>query len=152
MVVPKTLQSDVLKELHVGPVGGHLGVEKTFSKLKLRFYWPGHYKDTQDWCRTCNDCATRKIGAPQNRAPLGSIPTGNPGQFVAVDIIGPFPEDSSGNKYILVAVDHFTKWGEAFPIPNQEAVTIAQVLCQEWFFRYSPPKGLHSDQGRQFES
>ena len=152
LVVPKTLRSDILKELHAGPGGGHLGVEKTLSKLKLRFYWPGHYKDTQDWCRACSNCATRKTGAPQNRAPLGSIPTGNPGQFVAVDIVGPFPEDSSGNKYILVVVDHFTKWGEAFPIPNQEALTVARVLCQEWFFRYSPPEGLHSDQGRQFES
>ena len=64
---------------------------------------------------------------------------------MAVDIVGPFPVDSSGNKYVLVVVDHFTKQGEAFPIPNQEAVTVAQVLCQKPFFLYSPPKGLHSD-------
>ena len=73
-------------------------------------------------------------------------------QFVSVDIVGPFPESQEGNKYILVAVDQFTKWSEAFPIPNQEASTVASVLSQEWFFRYSPPEILHSDQGRQFES
>ena len=70
---------------------------------------------------------------------------------MSVDILGPFPEDSKGNKYILVAVDQFTKWGEASPIPNQEAITVAQVLCNECFFVFSP-EGLHSDQGRQFES
>ena len=42
LVVPKALQSDILNEFHAGPAGGHLGMEKTFSKLKLRFYWPGH--------------------------------------------------------------------------------------------------------------
>ena len=152
LVVPKALQADVLDELHAGISGGHLGIDKTLSKLKLRFYWPGHYQDVQNWCKACVDCATRKSPAPKNRAPLGSIPAGNPGQFVSVDILGPFPEDSKANKYILVVVDHFTKWGEAFPIPNQEAITVAQVLCNEWFFRFSPPEGLHSDQGRQFES
>ena len=40
---------------------------------------------------------------------------------------------------------------EAYPIPNQEAVTVAQVLTQEFFFRFFPPEQLHSDQGKQFE-
>ena len=70
----------------------------------------------------------------------------------SVDIVGPFPESNNGNKYILVVVDQFTKWSEAYPIPNQEATTVADVLTQEWFFRFSSPECLHSDQGRQFES
>ena len=41
---------------------------------------------------------------------------------------------------------------EAYPIPNQEAVTVAHVLTQEFFFRFSPPEQLHSDQRKQFES
>ena len=72
-------------------------------------------------------------------------------QFVAVDIVEPFPENSEGKKYILVVVDQFTKWSEAYAIHNQEAVTVAEVLTREWFFRYSPPETLHSDQGHQFE-
>ena len=41
---------------------------------------------------------------------------------------------------------------EAYLIPNQKAVTVAQVLTQEFFFRFSPPEQLHSNQGKQFES
>ena len=152
IVVPRSLRQEILEELHAGSTGGHLGEEKTLERLKQRFYWPGHFHDVQDWCKTCGVCATRKMAVPKPRAPLTNISVGSPMQFVAVDIVGPFPENSEGKKYILVVVDQFTKWSEAYTIHNQEAVTVAEVLTREWFFRYSPPQTLHSDQGRQFES
>ena len=145
LVVPRCLRESILEELHRGIVGGHLGEEKTLGRLKQRFYWPGHYRDVHQWCQTCASCATRKTAAPLFKAPLGNMTVGSPMQFVSVDIVGPFPEGLQGNKYILVAVDEFTKWSEAFPIPNQEASTVASVLSQEWFFRYSPPEIQHSD-------
>ena len=40
---------------------------------------------------------------------------------------------------------------EDFPIPNQEASTVADTLVDEMFLRYFAPEQLHSDQGRQFE-
>ena len=48
--------------------------------------------------------------------------------------------------------DEFTKWTEAFPIPNQEAVTIAEVFVNEFICRYGTPLQVHTDQGRNFES
>lgn len=77
---------------------------------------------------------------------------GSPLERVAIDVAGPFPETDAGNKYILVAMDYFTKWTEAYAIPNQEAVTIAKVLVTEFFSRFGVPLELHSDQGRNFES
>ena len=38
---------------------------------------------------------------------------------------------------------------EEFPIPNQEAPTVAEKLVDEMFLRYSAPQQLHSDQGKQ---
>ena len=70
---------------------------------------------------------------------------------MATDIVGLFPE-SSGNSYILVAADYFTRWVEAYPIPCQEASVVARKLVDEMFCRFSPPEQLLSDQGRQFES
>ena len=151
-VVPQALKSDILEELHAGIAGGHLGQEKTLSKLKMRFYWPGLFNDVKIWCSTCVSCATRKSPNQKNKAPLSNIVTGNPMQLVAVDIVGPFSASENNNLYILVVVDHFTKWSEAYPIPNQEATTVAKVLVNEFFFRFSPPEQLHSDQGKQFES
>ena len=73
-------------------------------------------------------------------------------QLVAVDIMGPLPRTSTGNQYILVAGDYFTRWMEAYAIPNQEAVTVAEKLVNNLFCRFSVPEQLHSDQGRQFEA
>ena len=69
--------------------------------------------------------------------------------MVAVDILGPLPESEEG---VLVAADYFTKWVEAYAIPNQEAVTVARKLTDEMIYQFSPPDQLHSDQGKQFES
>ena len=152
LVVPQTLQQTILKELHEGVAGGHLGQDRTLQKLKERFYWPSHFNAVRDWCQTCPECATRKLKAPRRRAPLGTITAGYPTQIMAVDLLGPLPESDNGNSYVMVVGDYFTRWMEALPIPNQEAETVANKLVDEVFLRYSVPEQLHSDQGRQFES
>ena len=53
---------------------------------------------------------------------------------------------------MLVVGDYFTKWIEAYPLPNQEANTLARVLVEQFICRYGVPKELHSDQGINFES
>ena len=45
LVVPNSLKIAVLRDVHEGVLGGHLGVHKSLGKLKERFYWPGHYND-----------------------------------------------------------------------------------------------------------
>ena len=152
LIIPMAKTEEVLKDLHSGTVGGHLREDKLLSKVRERFYWPGYHEDVCNWCKNCPDCAAVKASTPSNRAPLQNIKVGSPMQMVAVDILGPFPESERGNSYILVIGDYFTRWMEAFAIPNQEATTIARVITQEVFCRFSPPEQLHSDQGKQFES
>ena len=122
------------------------------DKLKQRYYWPGYWQSVRDYCRTCVTCCQRKTPAPKAKAPLQPVIVGSPMQLVAVDLLGPLPETSVGNKYILIAGDYFTKWMEVYAIPNQEATTVAQKLVKEMFCRFSPLEALHSDQGRQFQS
>ena len=120
--------------------------------LKECYYWPGHHNDVKTWCRKCSSCATRKTPAPKAKAPLTSIMTGYPMQLVAMDILCPLPESPAGNTHVLIVANYFTRWTEVYAIPNQEATTVAQNLVDEFFFRFSPPEQLHSDQGRNFES
>ena len=49
-------------------------------------------------------------------------------QIVAVDILGSLNRLQTGNSYLLVVADYFPRWMEAYPIPNQEAGTVAKVL------------------------
>jgi len=73
-------------------------------------------------------------------------------QMVATDIMGPFPISENGNKYILVASDYFTRWVEAYAIPNQEALTVTRKLIDHIFCCFGLPEQLHLDMGAQFES
>jgi len=82
------------------------------------------------------------------RAPLVSSCPGYPFETIALDIMGPLPTMESGNKYILLVGDYFSKWKEAFLIPNQEAKTIAEKLVNEVISRYEAPEHIHSNQSK----
>ena len=76
----------------------------------------------------------------------------SPMERLALDILGPLPVTDLGNKYILIVADYFSKSVEAFPIPDQEAQTVASLLVKEVVCRFGAPVLIHSDQGRNFES
>ena len=67
--------------------------------------------------------------------------------LVTIDILSGLPVASDGSKYLLVAVDAFTKWIEAYPLPDQEAHTCMTALYNGFFSRLGLPRQLHSDQG-----
>ncbi|ROT77825.1 hypothetical protein C7M84_003484 [Penaeus vannamei] len=151
VLVPRTLR-DLLHELHGGITSGHLGVKRTLTRLRQRFYWVGMRRDVQEWCRTCEVCCARNGPVKKNRAPLQLYQVGAPLERVAVDIVGPFPVTTQGNRFICVVMDYFTKWPEAYALPDHEAETVAEALVNNFITRFGVPCELHSDQGREFES
>ena len=67
---------------------------------------------------------------------------------VHLDILGPFPK--CGNVYILMLVDQFTKWLEGYPLPDQNAETIAKAMVEGFIARFGCPLQILTDQGRNF--
>jgi len=152
IILPKELVPTTLEALHDHSTAGHLGITKTLQKIRSRFYWPGQRRDVEDWCRACDGCASRKRLPKPNCAPLQSDHVGVPLQRVAMDVLGPLPVSEKGHKYILVVSDYFTKWTEAYPMPNMEAATVATLFVHNFVCRFGAPDFLHTDQGRNFES
>ena len=151
-LLPESLRKEVIEELHGGKSSGHLGMKKTRAKVRMRFYWVGMDADIRAVVRKCSVCAQRKTPTNRKKAPLQQEAVGAPMERVAMDIVGPMPETERGNKYILVVGDYFSKWMEAYPIPDQTAETVAEKFVSEFVCRFGVPKVLHSDQGRNFES
>ncbi|KAI4901978.1 hypothetical protein NFI96_025061 [Prochilodus magdalenae] len=152
LLVPRSLRQRVLCAIH-GPAGvGHFGVTKTLRQLRQRFYWPGCRADVELFVHCCDLCTAKKGPVGRSRAPLQSLRSGAPMERVAVDVLGPFPVTEDGNRYVLVAMDFFTKWPEAYAVPDQSAATTATRLVEDFFCRFGIPEELHSDQGRNFES
>ncbi|KAG9282328.1 hypothetical protein AMEX_G970, partial [Astyanax mexicanus] len=151
VVLPNSWVPRVLYSLHNTLTGGHLGVAKLRDKVRRRFFWPGWSKDVKEWCRVCEVCATHKIVGKTPRAPLMPSVATRPFQRIALDIVGPLPVTATGNKYILVIADYFSKWAESYAIPNQEATTVARAVV-DFLLRWGMPQVIHTDQGRTFES
>ncbi|GBM23666.1 hypothetical protein AVEN_117409-1 [Araneus ventricosus] len=68
----------------------------------------------------------------KNKGRLQRYNVGAASERMALDILGPFPVTTKGNRYVLVLMDYFTKWPEAIPIPVQEASTVAEELVRTW--------------------
>lgn len=146
LLVPKSLQRDVLQAAHNSMTAGHLGVKKTLSKLKPKFTWFQKKESVRDWINNCVQCCARNLPFRTPRAPLKSYTVGALIDKVATDILGPLPETCRGNRYILIVQDHLTKWTEAYAIP------MADTIVFEFISRFGVPLELHSDQGRNYES
>ena len=151
-VVPRSMHSEILQQVHNSLLGGHLGQKKTREKVLQRFYWSGVCEDCNIWVAKCDECAKVKHPPRRPRVPLGEMHVGAPLDRLATDILGPFPESAKGNKYILAVTDYFTKWVEIYAIPDQSAITCAEVILDEFIGRYGCPYNIHSDQGRNYES
>ena len=152
LAVPRSLRDDILKQLHNSPTAGHLGIKKTTERVRARYYWAGCRRDVERWCGACDKCGSRKKPNKTTRAQMKMYNVGAPMERIAIDVMGPLPLSEMGNKYVLVISDYFSKWTEAYAMPNQEAETVARIVVQEFVVRFGIPRQLHTDQGTNFES
>lgn len=152
LVVPEKLQDRVIEANHASIFAGHLGAKKTLSRISRSFFWLNMNEAVRLFIANCVICGARKRPTSKPRAPLGEYNVGHPMDRIAIDIMGPLPVSDNGNKYVMVVGDTFTKWIEAYAIPDQTAETVAEKLVNEFISRFGTPLELHSDQGRTFES
>jgi transposase InsO family protein len=100
----------------------------------------------------CHVCHTRKGPHQRIQLPERKFITSEAFERIAVDICGPFPITSRKNRYMLVVTDFVSKWVEPIAIENQEAVTVADTLINDFISRFGVPAIIYSDRGSQFTS
>ena len=150
VVVPIVLRQTILEQSHNN--AGHLGIHKTFEKVKYQFFRPTYEQDVKDAVQRCDRCQRRNHPIPKQQAPIGTIESEYPYQKISRDIMGPLPATTRGHKYILVVTNRFSIWVEAFPLVTTDSVTLAKVLVDEVVCHYGVPLYLHSDQGANLVS
>ena len=109
-------------------------------------------KSVQEYVQNCGSCQRRKDDRDFT-APLGEVeePTA-PFCVTSLDVTGPYPRTPRGKKYLLTFIDHFSKFVEAFPIPDQTAETCARVYATQIVTRHGTSSKLNTDQGPAFMS
>ncbi|XP_045768702.1 uncharacterized protein LOC123869746 [Maniola jurtina] len=73
-------------------------------------------------------------------------------EVLAMDLFGPLPEGSQGEKYIFLVEDTASRWVELIPLTDATAESCARALIEEVFLRYGFPRRVISDNGVQFVS
>ena len=90
-------------------------------------------EDVATWCRNCLKCQLRKRSQKTARSPLQECVAGAPMDCLGIDIMGPLPQTQTGNRYILVVGDYFSKWMDAWAMIDMETNTIADILVTRVF-------------------
>jgi hypothetical protein len=152
LVIPFELRKDVFCLVHEGVTGGHMGRKRTEGQLQRRAYWPGWTADVRRFIRMCDTCAQYHRGGAPKISYLKPFLAGDVWEIVSIDVTGPHPRSRHGNVYMLTIMDHFSKWADAFPIPNHTAATVARILFNRVFVYLGAPLRILSDQGPEFES
>ncbi|XP_068203542.1 uncharacterized protein [Palaemon carinicauda] len=153
IVVPSKFRNGILRKAHDDLFAGHLGITKTFDRVRKNFYWKGLKRDVKKYCKTCHQC---QISGKPNmvipKASLSPIPSlGEPFEHVVIDVVGPLPRSKVGSEYILTIIDRLTRYPEAIPLKSQKARVIAKHLIN-YFSRFGLPKTIQSDRGTNFLS
>jgi hypothetical protein len=81
---------------------------------------------------------------------LKSIPVCDLFHRIALDTAGPLLEIKLGNKYIMVAINHYSKWCEAKVVADHGAKMAARFLEDEIICRYGVPKFVLTDNGGEW--
>lgn len=153
VVIPTSLRPLLLAQYHDDSIAGHLGEDKSFNRLSLRYYWAGMRSNVRTYVKSCLSCQKRKTPPHLGSDTIG-IPhrSTEPFERISIDVLGPLPLSGRNNRYCLCVIDLFTRFPFIFPIPNQRTTTVATVLIERVFLEHGFALEVLSDRGSNFIS
>uniref|UniRef100_UPI00398F3790 protein NYNRIN-like n=1 Tax=Pristiophorus japonicus TaxID=55135 RepID=UPI00398F3790 len=125
----------------------HMGKGGMIHAINAQWYAPGITVVIEKVARTCQICQQNNRGktpAEYDHLPQPSMPFEN----VQIDFVHMPPV--SGLKYLLVIIDMFTRWVEAYATRRDDARIVVKILFKEIVPRYGIPMGINSDRGTHF--
>nr|GEV15919.1 reverse transcriptase domain-containing protein [Tanacetum cinerariifolium] len=122
----------ILREIHEGSCSMHTGTRSVVAKaLRTGYYWPTMHKDAKTLIRACQDCQLHKPVPRNLQQKLTSITSTWLFYKWGIDIAGPFSKGPEKVKFLIVAMDYFTKWIEASPVATITSNRIKKFIFVE---------------------
>ena len=147
IVVPAHLKAKIFAMYH--DLSNHKGA---IEKIKRNLFWVEMDTDIKELNESCDVCQRTKVANRITKAPLKPIVVTRPWELIGIDVIGKLPKSSSGNYYIIIAIDYFTKWAEARAIKANDAASAAKFVFESIVCRFGTPEAIVTDQGSNFEA
>ena len=118
--LPEGYRCTVFKLLHNQ---SHPGIRATRRLLSSKYVWQNMNRDVDLWTRSCLPCQRSKVFRHTTQPSAAFIPPDSRFSHIHIDLVGPLSE-SHGCKYLLTAVDRFTRWCEALRSNSQKHQTL----------------------------
>jgi hypothetical protein len=138
-----------MHEIHEGSFGTHSsGYAMAKKALRAGYYWITMYADCYHHAKKCHKCQiyADKIHVPPSMLNIISSPW--PFSMWDIDMIGRIePKASNGNRFILVAIDYFTKWVEAASYAKVTKQVVVRFIKSNIICRYGVPNKIITDNG-----
>jgi ribonuclease HI len=120
---------ELMKEINAGLCGSHIGSRPLLGKVfRQGFYWPKAASDATDLVQKCKNCQKCARDHKQRSSLTQLIQPTWPLQRWGLDLLGPLPPAQGNLRYVVVAVEYFSKWIEVKPL-----ATITSVTVQKFF-------------------
>ncbi|KAJ4800173.1 Pol-polyprotein [Rhynchospora pubera] len=149
--VGRAKADEIIAEVHEGICGSHQGITSLGRRIvRAGFYWPSLKKDVETYVRRCEKCQFHARIPRQPPHPMQSISSSWPFDVWGLDLLGPFPQGQGNVKFLVVAVEYFTKWIEAKPLATITSQKIVDFARHQIVYRYGIPHTFISDNGTQF--
>ena len=136
-----------MEDMHDGLFGSHSSGHTMAKKiLRAGYYWSTMETDFHLHSRTCHKCQiyADKVHVPP--IPMNSMTAPWPFAMWGIDMIGEIiPTASNGHRFILVAIDHFTKWVEAASFASITKNVVARFIKHNLIYRYEIPERIITD-------
>ena len=147
IVLPSSFRRQVISRCH--NESGHAGTVKTMVMVQEGYVWSGMKKEIDRFVRQCGICQVH-VPLP-DKVEMGNMPIAQtPGQIVGLDLVGPLLTSHQGNSYLMVLIDHFSGWVEAYPLGNKSNESVWERFRNDYIPRHGCCRVLITDNGAEF--
>ncbi|KAF9760593.1 Retrovirus-related Pol polyprotein from transposon [Nosema granulosis] len=145
--ISEETKGKILKEYHIS--SGHGSVNTMKFLLKKNYTWEGMFKDIEKYVSNCSICL--KSGLKKRNTKNRVIISQHINDLWEIDLIGRIP-DGNSNKFIIVAIDHYSKWVETKVISTKTGQDIAKAIEELIIQKHGIPKRILTDCGLEFKN
>jgi len=141
------MRKDNVLEMHVEI--RHFGEQRTLVEIYKRYYWHNRTAEVRAIVKACKECQlVRQIRNIMSHVEnLENIPICDLFYKIALDTAGPLPETNEGNKYILIAIDHYFKCCKTKAIADHTIANATRFLKKYIIYRYGVPNFILNNNG-----
>ena len=152
-LAPLSMTNQIITSAHSSPLAGHWAKERTLQHVMQGWWWPTIAQDVSDYVSTCTECQHSKGSINRNLHQIQPWPPARRfNERVHVDLVGPLISSVGTGRYIMAAVDAFTRWTMLQILPCKTAQAARNAFFQGWVCCWSAPEVIISDNGKEFDN